>query len=144
MSAAGASKLRSLLKGHQEQDTAPPLTSRYIRVVNTFDVRPGGGRGVCVWGGGAVVEQRARWDGVEEGWGGLGLQTFCRHLQAPFSGWAAKQHLVAFEHMPLRQLLVSMADEMDHTVSYSNVPDSSANSCLPGSCCHMWLEAATV
>lgn len=40
MSAAGASKLRSLLKGHQEQDTAPPLTSRYIRVVNTFDIVP--------------------------------------------------------------------------------------------------------
>lgn len=38
MSASGASKLRSLLKGHQEPDSAPPLTSRYIRVVNTFDV----------------------------------------------------------------------------------------------------------
>lgn len=38
MTASGASKLRGLLKGHQEQDTAPPLTSRYIRVVNTFDV----------------------------------------------------------------------------------------------------------
>lgn len=39
MTASGASKLRSLLKGHQqEQDTAPPLTSRYIRVANTFDV----------------------------------------------------------------------------------------------------------
>lgn len=42
MTASGASKLRSLLKGHQqEQDTAPPLTSRYIRVVNTFDVSNG-------------------------------------------------------------------------------------------------------
>ena len=39
MTASGASKLRNLMKGHQaEQDTAPPLTSRYIRVVNTFDV----------------------------------------------------------------------------------------------------------
>lgn len=38
MTASGASKLMSLLKGHQEQDSAPPLTSRYIRVVNTFDV----------------------------------------------------------------------------------------------------------
>lgn len=37
--ASGASKLRNLMKGHQaDQDTAPPLTSRYIRVVNTFDV----------------------------------------------------------------------------------------------------------
>jgi hypothetical protein len=41
MTASGASKLRGLLKGHQEQDTAPPLTSRYIRVVNTFDVSAG-------------------------------------------------------------------------------------------------------
>lgn len=37
LTASGASKLRNLLKGHQEQDSAPPLTSRYIRVVNTFD-----------------------------------------------------------------------------------------------------------
>lgn len=45
MTASGASKLRGLLRGHQEQDTSPPLTSRYIRVVNTYDVS---GAGCCV------------------------------------------------------------------------------------------------
>lgn len=72
MSASGASKLRSLLKGHQEQqDTAPPLTSRYIRVVNTFDVSPGARQGVE---GGRGKE---RLDGAvcREG-GGVGLQLY--------------------------------------------------------------------
>jgi hypothetical protein len=38
--ASGASKLQMLMGKHKgEEQHGPPLTSRYIRVVNTFDVR---------------------------------------------------------------------------------------------------------
>jgi hypothetical protein len=47
LSAAGASKLRALMGKAQNEAAAPPLTSRYIRVVNTFDVSATGA-GACV------------------------------------------------------------------------------------------------
>lgn len=43
MRPSGASKLASLLGRHKEDENsgAPPLTSRYIRVINTYDVSLG-------------------------------------------------------------------------------------------------------